>query len=293
MKPPDEPSKEDCCNSGCNPCIFDVYDKHLKLYKKYLETGEFATNEQNENAISQLDYTSFVLIQNIEICESHKLLSFRKSNLNNRRVWWKPGDHLLLKYQSGGKSCTRAYTPIKWYRPNADYDFFIIVKLYDKGMVSSYLNNLIPGENTLWRGPYGSYELCPNKFKRIIMIAQGTGVAPFISIIQNILNDEDDMTRIVLYYCCHNVNQILLREELYSFKEYWNYTYKIFLSEISANCGYKYQEPLIENKLCVEDLHSLKPFSFNDQFLLCGSNQFIHHYDIYLKNEQIQNVIKF
>ncbi|CAH2266936.1 jg8840 [Pararge aegeria aegeria] len=30
------------------------------------------------------------------------------------KVWWRPGDHFLLKYTSeNNASCTRAYTPIK------------------------------------------------------------------------------------------------------------------------------------------------------------------------------------
>ncbi|XP_050685664.1 uncharacterized protein LOC126980114 [Leptidea sinapis] len=37
MEEPIEPSKDDCCNNGCNPCIFDVYDMQMKLLRKSKE----------------------------------------------------------------------------------------------------------------------------------------------------------------------------------------------------------------------------------------------------------------
>lgn len=291
MKQPIEPSKEDCCNSGCNPCIFDVYEKELKKYKYYLEHGELSASTPSENAISQLEYTPFSLVQSIQLCDSHKLLAFKK-NVDTKIVWWKPGDHFLYKYASGDFACTRAYTPIK-QKLNENHDFCIIIKKYNGGRVSNHLYSLSIGDQTLWRGPYGSYEVIPNKFDRIIMIAQGTGIAPFFSIIENILGNEDDMTKIVLYYCCENDEQILLRDELYSFKSFWNFTYKIFLSHTIKYENYKYQEPVIDQKLTFEDLLPLKPFLSKDQFLLCGSSQFMKAYDDHLKQHDLQNIIMF
>lgn len=290
MKQPIEPSKEDCCNSGCNPCIFDVYEKQLEKYNFFLKNGE-QSSISTENAISQLEYTTFSLVQSIQLCDSHKLLSFKK-NVDNKKVWWKPGDHFLYKYYSGDFACTRAYTPIM-KKNIEDHDFCIILKKVDSGLVSNHLYHLNHGDQTLWRGPYGSYEIAPNRYDRIIMIAQGTGITPFFSIIEGILCNEDDMTKILLYYCCESDNKILLREELYLFKSYWNFTYKIFLSNTLKNTNYKYQEPIIHHKLTFEDLLILKPHLSNDQFLLCGSSQFMKTYDVCLKQHDIHNVIIF
>ncbi|MGB6056377.1 MAG: oxidoreductase-like domain-containing protein [Burkholderiaceae bacterium] len=30
------PALEDCCGSGCNPCIFDVYEDALERYRQQL-----------------------------------------------------------------------------------------------------------------------------------------------------------------------------------------------------------------------------------------------------------------
>ncbi|XP_039749316.1 NADH-cytochrome b5 reductase-like [Pararge aegeria] len=289
MKPPVEPSKEDCCNSGCNPCIFDVYDNQIKLYEKYQEEGCNSYNNA-DNGISQLEYKIFYLLDIVQLSNTQKILFFQKPNHDQGpKVWWRPGDHFLLKYTSeNNASCTRAYTPIKLKVSGGcykDYDFLIVVRKYSNGLVSNYLFNMTIGQQTLWRGPYGSYNLQSQKYSRIIMIAQGTGIAPFISIIQNILSNEEDLTRIVLFYCCKDINEILFRNELYEFNSYWNFSYKIFLSNTPSESTLtkKYNEPLVNNKFNVIELDYFKP-NFNDQYLLCGSIKFMKEYEVVLKN---------
>ncbi|KPI98017.1 NADH-cytochrome b5 reductase-like [Papilio xuthus] len=285
MKQPVEPSKEDCCNSGCNPCIFDVYEKQLRKYEIFLTHNELPVT--TENGILQLEYTKFFVHNIYLICDSHKLITFKKlrQEKDKHLVQWNPGDHFLVKYFSDNTVCTRAYTPIKLKESKDNFDFSIIVKLYNSGLVSKYLYNLQKGDETLWRGPYGSYEIITNKYKRLIMLAQGTGIAPFISIIDSILSDEEDMTRMFLVYCCSSIDVILFRNELYNFKSFWNFTYKVFLSSPSDHKNTKYQEPINNFKLKCEDLVTLKPFTCNDQVLLCGCSDFMEEYKGFFKSE--------
>ncbi|SDR23909.1 Oxidoreductase-like protein, N-terminal [Paraburkholderia fungorum] len=35
-QPPVPPELEDCCHSGCSPCIFDLYDDALERYRAAL-----------------------------------------------------------------------------------------------------------------------------------------------------------------------------------------------------------------------------------------------------------------
>lgn len=35
-QPPVQPDPEDCCRSGCIPCIFDLYDEALARYEREL-----------------------------------------------------------------------------------------------------------------------------------------------------------------------------------------------------------------------------------------------------------------
>ncbi|NPT35601.1 hypothetical protein GNZ11_13915 [Paraburkholderia xenovorans] len=34
--PPVQPDLDDCCHSGCNPCVFDRYDEALERYRTAL-----------------------------------------------------------------------------------------------------------------------------------------------------------------------------------------------------------------------------------------------------------------
>lgn len=38
--PPVQPELEDCCNSGCSPCVFDLYDEALAQYRIELAEWE-------------------------------------------------------------------------------------------------------------------------------------------------------------------------------------------------------------------------------------------------------------
>ncbi|KAJ8732589.1 hypothetical protein PYW07_015188 [Mythimna separata] len=297
MEKPVEPAKEDCCNSGCNPCIFDIYERQLTKYKKHLESGQSVNdNILQKNGISQLKYTIFNVVKNLPACHLHNCITFKNVSEGSNKVWWKPGDHFLYKFNEDNIACTRAYTPIEAKNEQTEGDFSIIVKKYEHGLVSTHLCNLNEGDTTLWRGPYGHYEHEPNKFNRIIMIAQGTGISPFITIINKILNNEDDMTKIILFYCCKCDNSILFRDELYAYKSYWNFKYNIYLSSTSTtNFVCRYQEPINKHKLMIEYLYNLKPFVKSDQILICGAPIFNESYKTYLKSEvpDIDNIVLF
>lgn len=289
MKAPIEPNKEDCCNNGCNPCIFDVYEKQLKLYEKYKNSLDFLINTK-VNGILQSKYTSFMVTEVKDLCHSHKLIKFKRETSADR-VKWRVGANFFVLYESQIKKYSRAYTPMKPSDDNCDFE--IIVKIYDNGLVSKYLFNLVKGDTTLWRGPYRGYDITPNKFNSIILFAQGTGIIPFMSIIEQILSNDDDMTKVFLYYCCHSIETILFREELYKNNSYWNFSYKVYVSSNSNGTNVKYEEPILTRKLDIKDIElNLFPNIMN-QYIVCGSNEFTNFYKMFLVSNDIplENII--
>lgn len=294
MQAPCKPSEEDCCHSGCNPCVFDVYEKQMKIYEKNKNANFVNCDNFILNGISEIEYTKFVVMDIVKICCSVIIIKFKKMCHDNCNIWWKPGDHFLLKYSFNDFTCSRQYTPIRLKNNSyEDYDFLVVVKKYNEGVVSNYLFNLKIGDDTLWRGPYGFYEREPDKYSRIIMIAQGTGIAPFLSIIDNILNSEDDMTIIILLFCCKNIEEILFRNVLYEYRSYWNFTYSVFLSSENKDVLKiaKYEEPLVEEKFNMKYLDIYKLLS-TDQILLCGSKEFMDEYKKCLLNTSA-NIVLF
>ena len=41
--PPVQPELEDCCRSGCTPCVFDLYEQALERYEQALAAWEADT----------------------------------------------------------------------------------------------------------------------------------------------------------------------------------------------------------------------------------------------------------
>ncbi len=39
-QPPRQPALEDCCRSGCTPCVFDLYEDEMERYRARLAAWE-------------------------------------------------------------------------------------------------------------------------------------------------------------------------------------------------------------------------------------------------------------
>jgi hypothetical protein len=38
--PPERPGDDECCRSGCDPCVFDLYQEELEQYRARLKEWE-------------------------------------------------------------------------------------------------------------------------------------------------------------------------------------------------------------------------------------------------------------
>ncbi|KAM7212764.1 hypothetical protein V8F06_011853 [Rhypophila decipiens] len=128
------------------------------------------------------------------------------------------GQHIALRITdpSTGKPISRSYTPIS---NNSDLGRVeLLVKVYDKGIMTQHLHKMTIGESIEIRGPKGAMQYAPNSYaKRIGMVAGGTGITPMYQVIRAIMEDESDKTKVDLIYANNTVDDILLREELDGF----------------------------------------------------------------------------
>ena len=44
-QPPEQPCDDECCRSGCDPCIFDLYQQELQQYRELLAQWEARQEE--------------------------------------------------------------------------------------------------------------------------------------------------------------------------------------------------------------------------------------------------------
>ena len=128
----------------------------------------------------------------------------------------KCGQHLIC-YNG---ELQRKYTPIQ----ASNNAFELIVKVYDVGGMSAYLNSLQIGDRLTVSDPVGNKIYCgdgvfsnlDNKVKRIIMICAGTGITPMYPILQKI-NQNCEHISVSVLYVNKTKNDILLQDELERF----------------------------------------------------------------------------
>ncbi|KAJ1832729.1 NADH-cytochrome b5 reductase [Coemansia sp. RSA 2706] len=122
------------------------------------------------------------------------------------------GRHIQVMVVVDGKQVARSYTPTS---TDNDRGYFeLVVKTYEAGVVSAYLHRMQIGDTVSVRGPRGTFQYQPNMVRAIGMIAGGTGITPMYQIIQHVLANPEDRTRISVVFANVNEEDILLREQL-------------------------------------------------------------------------------
>ncbi|KAL7620592.1 hypothetical protein AAE478_009587 [Parahypoxylon ruwenzoriense] len=92
-----------------------------------------------------------------------------------------------------------------------------LVKQYPNGKQSSYLHSLKPGDTLRFIMPIRGYKWQPNEHPEIMLVAGGAGITPAFQLIQGILRNPDDHTKIRLVFGVNTDADILLKKE---FDEY-------------------------------------------------------------------------
>jgi len=138
--------------------------------------------------------------------------------------------------ESGKPEIERKYTPVSSDADVGKVD--LVIKVYkggvidrfpDGGKMSQYLDSLKIGQHLDIMGPVGLHEYKGNgtfvikrkdrTFKNVGMIAGGTGLTPMLQIIQAVLKNKNDKTKLWLLYANQTEEDILLRDTLESLAE--------------------------------------------------------------------------
>jgi NADPH-ferrihemoprotein reductase len=108
------------------------------------------------------------------------------------------------------------------YRPSAPYVAVPSSRIVD-GVCSSYLNEGVsPGDEVALFFRESMFHLPPSRAQPVIMIAGGTGIAPFLSFLEERVRlyrsgEGVPLAPAVLYYGCRNAEEYMFREELLRF----------------------------------------------------------------------------
>ncbi|EPB80194.1 oxidoreductase NAD-binding domain protein [Ancylostoma ceylanicum] len=147
-----------------------------------------------------------------------------------------------------GKGLSRPYTPT---RVTKTY-FEIPIKIYDDGRLTRHIRDWKVGDNIEWRGPYNDNIYWDNaKISHLLLIAGGTGIAPFIRIVEDILDDDDGETRIRLVYCVRSAADVLFKDLLVEWARHWNVVVVI--------CGTGVESPARTRNSTDANIRALRP----------------------------------
>lgn len=206
---------------------------------------------------------------------NESLFSFRTTRAPTLR--FENGHFLMVGLQVDGRPLMRAYSVA-----SANYDEeleFFSIKVPD-GPLTSRLQSIQPGDEILLStkatGTLVSDNLLPGK--RLYLLATGTGLAPFLSIIRDpdVYERFDQVilvhgTRYVseLAYQDHITKQLPSDEFIGAMIEQQLLYYPTVTREAFRNQG-RMTEQMLSGKL-FEDLKLPKPNLNDDRFMICGS----------------------
>mmetsp|Transcript_67343 Transcript_67343/g.154302 ORF Transcript_67343/g.154302 Transcript_67343/m.154302 type:complete len:294 (-) Transcript_67343:297-1178(-) len=167
----------------------------------------FALNDGEKKAFSPKEWRSFKLIQVRELTHDTSLFRFALPTTQHE-MGMKTSSCIMVQGETRtGSMVARPYTPTSTNEQKGFFD--LIVKNYPNGNVSSYIHGLKIGDNLNVKGPYMKLEYKPNMFKRIGMIAGGSGITPMIQLCREILSNPDDTTEISLVFANNTEGDIM------------------------------------------------------------------------------------
>jgi ferredoxin-NADP reductase len=180
---------------------------------------------------------------------------------------FKPGQYLSLSViREDGKRIRKPFSIAN--KPQGVNDFIeFCAKIIPGGLASEFIRKMKIGDDVELFGPAGRFVV--NDFdKDLVFIASGVGIAPFMSIIPDLLNKKFNK-RIILLKSARNEEDSLYDEELSKLsKQYPNFEYyNIFSEPKNENSNSGYVQDFLEQYI---------PEDFNGNSYICGLDEMIN-----------------
>ncbi|XP_060062226.1 NADH-cytochrome b5 reductase-like isoform X3 [Erinaceus europaeus] len=267
---PVEPLPSQCCGSGCSPCVFDLYHRDLARWEAARASKDrhlLSEEEESLSCFSELKPETFLAFRISTVDKLTKdTYRVRFALPGNSRLGLRPGQHLILRYtqaEGGPELCSPTLSSAS--------------QCYQTGLMSRYVESWKAGETAFWRGPFGDFIYKPNQHGELLMLAAGTGLAPMVSVLQSITDNEEDETFVTLVSCFKTFEDIYLKTLLQEQACFWNIRTFFVLSQEKSpeQLPWSYREKTRFGRLGqgligeLVDSCRRRPFA-----LVCGSAEF-------------------
>ncbi|KAJ2504179.1 NADH-cytochrome b5 reductase-like [Coemansia sp. RSA 2052] len=248
---PQKPADDDCCKSGCTPCILDSYQDRLHAYNEDVQ----ALRAQYERVLSgapidatehhirhalpggllePLKFTSIAVMHTHMLSGAHARLVVLEASASNFVLAL--GEHVQIRATfSDGSRVTRPYTPVMIEAPDGVVRPHLLVTLYGaEHRMSEFWRGVAAGHRLAVRGPVATQENMTRAFAAdvCVLAAAGSGIAPIFQVLQFAhINSAYHDKRIVVIHCARDCAGLWLSREISKFaKEMPGLEHYAFLS---------------------------------------------------------------
>ena len=184
------------------------------------------------------------------------------------------GQDVLVGFPDGRKISGKTSVPMTMSNPPTD-GHKIILTIKDMGGFTSELMRLSVGDIVVVSDPRdGTFEVDGETKEDFIMIAAGTGITPFMSIIRFLLA-KDKKNRVKLFYSNRNHEDIIFKDELDRIDKEQDTVDVIYTltgshpEDWSGNIGRITKDMILAN-ITQEDIHER-------QWMVCGPKGMVSH----------------
>ena len=122
----------------------------------------------------------------------------------------------------------RAYSIVS--TPSIKHAVELLVDIEPGGKGSTFMKNLKPGDAVEFMAPLGQFVMANEP--KLLFVATGSGIAPFKSMIGDLLEDKKDTREIWLLWGLRQVEEMFWEEEWRQINEYYaNFHYRLMISK--------------------------------------------------------------
>ncbi|KAJ2233057.1 hypothetical protein H4R99_002757 [Coemansia sp. RSA 1722] len=163
-------------------------------------------------ALDPKKFVPFKLLESSPI--NHDTTHYRFALEHNQELGLDITSCFVVKAKIGSdeKPTIRPYTPVSPQDARGYFD--LVIKRYPNGKMSNHIHSLAPGDVLEIKGPIPKYPYKAGALKEVGMIAGGSGITPMLQLIQHVLEDPSDNTKLTLVFANKSEDDIILRSQL-------------------------------------------------------------------------------
>jgi ferredoxin-NADP reductase len=193
-------------------------------------------------------------------------------DLKTDKFDYQPGQYLSLGFsRNGRKTPMRSFSIVSSPTRLAQGEE-LQVALQVKGNFTNAASNLKLGDRVQLQGPFGSFTINPSYDTRIVMLAGGIGVTPFISMLRWAA-DRQFSVPITLLYSCRTVEDMSFRQEILALQQHNpNFEVGLFVTgkQLSAS------PDIVQGSIMSSHIAQLTHGQYaGSTYFVCGPNGFM------------------